>query len=114
MSETISTSNGTTISSNGQGTSLLDSALGKWQTDDNSKELFTLVCKLVKADAITMDEAWELVLKIIPREKEYVPYSTGPYYPTPEPYTPCPTNPNPWYDGFKIYCGTGTHPRFGK
>lgn len=111
MSEIISTSNGTTISSNGQGTSLLDSVLGKWQTDYNSKDLFILVCKLVKADAITMDEAWELVLKILPKEKEYIPYQIGPYCPPIEPWTvpntPAPNPVQPWYKGWEVYCSSG-------
>jgi hypothetical protein len=60
-------------------------------------EQFKIVYELIKKGAITCEEAWTLMLNIVPRKTEYVPYTPyqPPYYTTPG---------TPITEPFKIYC----------
>lgn len=60
-------------------------------------EQFKIVYELIKKGAVTCEEAWTLMLNIVPKKTEYVPYT--PYQP---PYYAAPGIPS--IDPIRIFC----------
>lgn len=69
-------------------------------TKEKPKESFKIICDLIRKQLITYDEAWDLLLDIMPKEKEYVNVPSNPYEP---PYIPSTTP----YKPIEIWCGSG-------
>lgn len=80
-------------------------------------EQFRIVFDLIRKGAVTCEEAWKLLLDIVPGKTEYIPYA-APAYPA---YPVCPvyiqdpgTNSVPYSpDYFKIWCTSSSHGQCG-
>lgn len=75
-------------------------------------EQFRIVFELIRKGALTCEEAWKLLLDVVPRKTEYVPYAAPAYPVCPvyrhEPGTGDSTPYSPDY--FKIWCMSSSRP----
>ena len=71
-------------------------------------EQFKIIYELIKKGVLSCEEAWLLILNIMPKETQYIPYPYTPISPfNPiEPYyqEPSRTNDTPYWEQFKIWC----------
>lgn len=66
------------------------------------KESFKIICDLIRKQLVTYDEAWSLLLDIMPKEKEYVKE-----YIPPQPFN-VPDITYPLYNPPTIWCGSSS------
>lgn len=71
------------------------------------KESFKIICDLIRKQLVTYDEAWSLLLDIMPKEKEYVKEYVKEYIPSP-PFN-VPDIAYPPYNPPTIWCGDSSN-----
>lgn len=69
------------------------------------KESFKIICDLIRKQLVTYDEAWSLLLDIMPKEKEYVKEYVKEYIPSPPFNVPA----YPPYNPPTIWCGNSSN-----
>ena len=86
----------------------LNSSVGTYATNfvlgnlnPDVSEQFKIVYELIKKGAITCEEAWTLMLNIVPRQTEYIPTYQEPLQPY---YIGAPDTGTPSWEPFKVYC----------